>query len=319
MDLYISVARMLAVIIGALVAGYLARRSERFPADCSGGITRSAMSYLQPIPLMLMIWGLEPPGWQTSLLPFFSAALILLIWPVSWLFARLLRLDARGTGSFVIISMFSNVGLTYGAFVCYILLGELGAALGLIYCLAFSPLFYTVGFFIGRRYGTEGGQGIAAIIRDTWRDPQTRNPLLGFTLGGVMNLVGLPRPELAAPLLDILIPGTTAVFLFAIGLSLSLASVVRQTRACLALGLIKFVICPAMAMGLAWLIGLGRGVAQPVLQVLFIESATPVAIMALIVPQIFDLDKDLANAGWLTTNLAAIGLAFFVLRIAAGL
>jgi len=319
MDLYTKVARMLAVIVGSLAAGYLVRRGERLPSTRSAPITRAAMAYLQPIPLALMLWGLEPPGWKTSLLPVVAAALMLATWPVAWLVARLLRLDARGTGAFIVTAMFSNVGLTYGAFVCYILLGELGAALGLIYCLSFSPVFYTVGFFIGRHYGKQGGQSIGAVIADTWHEPQTRNPLLGFMLGGILNLAGAPRPGFVAPLLDLLIPGATAIYLFAIGLSLSLTSVVRQSRRCLGLALIKFLISPGIALGLAWLVGLGGGLQRPILQVLFVESTTPVAIMALIIPQLFDLDQDLANAGWLTTNMAAIGLAYFVLRIAAGL
>mgnify|MGYP003867628129 CR=1 FL=1 len=129
----------------------------------------------------------------------------------------------------------------------------------------------------------------------------------------------MPRPEFVAPLLDLLIPGSTALFLFAIGLSLSLTSVVRHHRECLALGIVKFVVSPAIMLGLVWLMGLVGETHHTIRQVLFIESATPVAIMALIVPQLFDLDKDQANACWLTTNLAAIGLAYFVLRIAAGL
>ena len=319
MDLYIKVARMLTVIVGSLAAGYLLRRGVRLPRARSTSITRAAMAYLQPIPLALMIWGLEPPGWKTSLLPVAAAALMLATWPVAWVVARLLRLDDRGTGSFIISAMFSNVGLTYGAFVCYILLGELGAALGLIYCLAFSPVFYTVGFSIGRHYGHGGGKGIGSVIADTWREPQTRNPLLGFILGGVLNLAGAPRPELVAPLLDLLIPGTTAVVLFAIGLSLSLTSVMREGRQCLALGFVKFLISPLIALGLAWLAGLGGEMSHTVMQVFFIQSTTPVAIMALVIPQLFDLDRDLANAGWLTSNLAAIGLAYFVLGIAVGL
>ena len=319
MELHIRVARMLAVIVGALAVGYLTRQSRRLPSDRSGPITRATLAYLQPIPLVLMIWGLEAPGWQTSLLPVLGAALTLLTWPVAWVCARLLRLDGRATGSFIISAMFSNIGLTYGAFVCYILLGELGAALGIIYCATFSPLFYTIGFFIGRHYGKEAGQSLGSVIRDTWREPHTRNPLLGFIIGVILFLARVPRPDFVAPLLDVLIPGSTAVFLFAIGLSLSLTSVVRQGRECLVLGILKFLVSPAIMMGLAWLMGLAGGMDRTILRVLFIESTTPVAIMALIVPQLFDLDKDLANAGWLTTNLAAIGLAYFVLGIAAGL
>ena len=319
MELYIKVARMLAVIMGSLAVGYLTRRSGRLSGSASAAITRRTLAYLQPIPLVLMLWGLQPPGWQISLLPLLGAVLVLLTWPVSWVAARLLHLDARATGSFIVSAMFSNVGLTYGAFVCYILLGETGAALGLIYCLSFSPLFYSLGFFIGRHYGRGAGQDLRQVIRDTWREPETRNPLLGFLAGILLNVAGVARPAFVVPLLDLLIPGSTAIFLFAIGLSLSLTSVMRRGRECLALSVVKFLVSPALALGLAWLMRLGPGIDRTVVQVFFIEATTPVAIMALVVPQLFDLDEDLTNAGWLTTNLAAIGLGYFVLRVAAGL
>ena len=39
MELYIKAARMLAVIVGSLAAGYLTRRSGHLPAERSGPIT----------------------------------------------------------------------------------------------------------------------------------------------------------------------------------------------------------------------------------------------------------------------------------------
>jgi predicted permease len=58
---------------------------------------------------------------------------------------------------------------------------------------------------------------------------------------------------------------------------------------------------------------------RTLLQVVFIQSTTPTAIMGLILAQLFDLDEQLANAAWLTTNVAAVALAPVVLAIAAGL
>ena len=67
MELTGKAALMLSVIVGALVLGYAGRKSGRVPEGWSAGITRNTMTFVQPIVLALMIWGLKPPGWQTSL------------------------------------------------------------------------------------------------------------------------------------------------------------------------------------------------------------------------------------------------------------
>jgi len=309
----------MSVIVGALTVGYAARKSGLVRARWSGPLTRNAMIFLQPVLLALMIWGLKPPGWRTSLLPVLSAALMLAVWPVGRAAADLLGLGGQRKGAFILAAMFSNMGLTYGAFICYILLGEQGAALGLIWCLAFSPMLFTVGLMIGRHYGREGAEPTRKMIRDTFADPQTRNVLVGLVVGAALFLLKAPRPEWAGPAVEIMIPASTAIYLFAIGLSLRLTSVVTYWRECAALGLVKFLVTPIIGLGLAWLVGLWGAPDHTLLQVAFIQSAAPASIMGLIVARLFGLDQDLANAGWLTTNLAAIALAPMVLHIAAGM
>ena len=319
MDLTAKAAMMLSVIVGALALGYTVRKVGLVPARWSGEITRLTMTFLQPLLLALMIWGLETPGWRTSLLPFISAALMFAVWPIGRVLAGLLGLSDRRRGSFVLAAMFSNMGLTYGAFIAYILLGEQGAMLGLIWCIAFSPMLFTVGLMIGRHYGSDGAASARRMITETLVDPQTRNVLIGFIVGGMLFLFRVPRPEWAAPGVAVFIPFTTGLYLFAIGLSLRLTSVVTYWRECVALSVVKFLITPALALGMAWVLGLWHMPDHTLLKVTFIESATPVAIMGLIATQLFDLDQDLANAGWLTTNLLAIALAPLVLHIAAAL
>ncbi len=319
MDLTTKATFMLSVIVGALAVGYAARKTGLVPGRWSNPITRNTMTFLQPVMLGLMIWGLQPPGWQTSLLPFISAALMLAVWPIGWLLARMLGLENRQRGAFILSCMFSNMGLTYGAFMCYVLLGEQGAALGLIWCLAFSPMLFTVGLLIGRHHGREGSEPMRSMIRDTFAEPQTRNVLVGFAVGLALFWFKVPRPEWAGPAVEAFIPISTGLYLFAIGLSLSLGSLVRYWRECVAIGAVKFLITPAIAMSIAWAVGLWGAVDHTLLKVVLIQSASPAAIMGLIVAQLFDLDRDLANAGWLTTNMAAIALAWALLHIAAGL
>lgn len=310
---------MLSVILGSLAVGYLSRKRRWLPEKLSANITRWTMTWVQPVLLALMIWGLEAPGWRTALLPLMLTALIAIAWPIGAFASRLMGLPNDQAGFVTLSFMFSNMGLTYGAFVCYILLGEQGAALGMIWCIAFMPMFYTLGFIVARRFGHDTPQPIGETIITTLREPESRNPLLGFAVGGLLYAVGPLRPEGAGDVVDLLVPLSTGIYLFAIGLSLRLTSVVTYWRECLAIGWMKFVLTPALGLAMAWLAGFFAMEDHTLLKVVFIQSSTPTAIMGLILAQLFDLDQHLANAAWITTNVAAVALAPLILKIAAGL
>jgi len=310
---------MLSVILGALALGYLARKLRWLPGGLSRPISRFAMSWLQPPLVALLIWGLEAPGWRTAMLPAILAMLITINWPVGALGSRLLGLRPQRTGSFVLSCMYSNMGLTYGAFVCYVLLGERGAALGMIWVLSFVPMFYTLGFFVARRYGGDGAQSFGETILGTLRAPESRNPLIGFAVGGLLFAFAPERPASVAGVVDIWVPCSTAVYLFAIGLSMRLTSVVTYWRECAAIGTVKFAVTPLLGLGIAWLLGYWAIEDAALRQVVLIQSASPASIMGLVLAQIFDVDEHLANAAWLTTNVAALALAPVLLHVAAAL
>jgi predicted permease len=310
---------MVSVIVGSLALGYLARKLRWLPTELSPRMTRAAMIYMQPPLLALLIWGLEAPGWRVALLPVMAAAIMVIMWPIGAAGGRLMGLTRPQAGSFTVACMYSNMGLTYGAFVCFILLGEQGAALGMIWCMAFMPMFYTLGFVVSRRYGHDGQRSIKETLLDTMRAPESRNPLLGLALGGLLYAVAPARPAVGADIVDFLVPFSTGVYLFAIGLSLRLTSVVTYWRECVGIGAVKFLVTPVIGLSLAWIAGLWAMEDHTLLKVVFIQSTTPTAIMGLILAQLFDLDEQLANAAWLITNVAAVALAPLVLSIAAGL
>jgi len=263
---------MVSVIVGALAVGYAARKLRLLPDSLSPKITRAAMRYVQPPLLVLLIWGLQAPGWRVALLPVIAAANMVLMWPLGAAGGRLMGLRRPQAGSFTLSCMYSNMGLTYGAFVCYILLGEQGAALGMIWCLAFMPMFYTLGFAVARRYGQEGKRTVRGMLLDAMREPESRNPLLGLALGALLYAVGPTRPAFAAEVVDACVPLSTAIYLFAIGLSLRLTSVVTYRRECAAIGAAKFLVVPLLGLGMAWLAGYWAMADRSLLQVVFIHG-----------------------------------------------
>ena len=285
--LAIDVIRTFTVILGGLLAGYCLRKSGRLSEETGSAINRWAMAYLQPIVIILALWVMDRPGWREIALPVYAALLIVLMWPVSLGMARALGLPRGGKGAFIGSGMFSNVGYTYGTFIAFVALGPQGAALGSLYCLSFSPLFYTLGFYLGRRYAPGAKHSALAALLGLLRERHTLYPILSIFVGLGLSLSGVPAPGETAFVLDLGLPLVTGVFLIAIGLGL----------------------------GLAYLFGYFSPGNHALLKLAIIQSTAPTAIMSVLLADLFDLDRRLAGALWLTTNITAIVLAPLVLVI----
>ena len=125
------------IIVLSLAAGYLCRRTGRLRAPQAPRISRTGLTFLSPVVTFLLMWALHPVGWGAAALPLICVLAILLMWPpAAWLGRRLFS-DPASRAPWVICSMFSNQGTTYGTFICYIALGAQGAALATIFVLPF--------------------------------------------------------------------------------------------------------------------------------------------------------------------------------------
>lgn len=315
-DVLIGAIRTMTVILGGLTAGYCLRKSGRARASLGTQVNRLTLTFVQPFVIGIALWSMKPPDLRTLALPLFAFAMIVIMWPVGSVIAGALRMDRPTRGTFVTSSMFSNNGFTYGTFVAFVALGTEGAALGALYCVAFMPTFFTLGFYIGRRYSPGEQQSILAALWDLARDGQTRNPVLAVAVGLALNYARVPAPTCAPFIIDISMPTTTAAFLFAIGLGLRLSAVKTYWRECAVAHATKFLLAPAVGLGLAFLFGYWQMADHSLLRVAFIQSATPSAIMAVMLSDVFDLNRNLAGALWLATNITSVFLTPVILVIA---
>lgn len=305
----------LLVIIGALGLGYGCRRARWIQPESASRVSRAGLSYLSPWVMGLVLWALQPLGWKLVALPIVCTSLILLTWPLGAWVGRRLFSEPRDLAPWIICATFSNGGTTYGAFLCYILLGAQGAALAAIYWLPFTPLVYLLGFYMADRYA-HGTISPWAALRQILTSSYSRNPLLGMLAGGLLLAFGSRLPLAQHWLIDVLVPLDTAIQLFAIGVTLRLSRVAGYLRPVVVMHALKFLALPVLGLGLAALFGLWGQAGNQLVQVVFIESCTPVAILALVVAQAARLNTDLANSLWLTTNLVAVGLAPLTLLVA---
>ena len=306
----------LTTIIGSLVAGFLAKRVYRIPDDLGPRITSGAVRYVQPFAVLLVLWGLHIPDPRAFLLPVIGGVMASLSALAGWGASRILRLPPRESGALVGQAMLSNVGLTHGAFVCFVVMGERGAALGSLYVSFFLIYFFTVGVAVGRYFGRDTRETSGSFLRDTLAQPVSRNPLLGVVTGLAMNLLDVPRPVFLAPVAELAVPISVAILLFGIGMTMRISTLRQYMRQCLALSVVKFVVSPILGLLVAFVFGLFATADRSLLQVAFIQSFTPAAIYALVLTSLFDLDQDLANACWLFTNALGIALIPLVIFLA---
>jgi len=315
-QLLIDTLRTVVVILGSLTVGYGLRKSGRVQPAAGTTLNRYTLIFFQPLVICLALWAMDRPDWRTLALPLYGACLIVLMWPVGALLSRVFPMDMPSRGSFVTSAMFSNIGFTYGTFIAYILLGPKGAALGALYCVCFMPTFFTLGFFVSGRYGPGAARSIGGELLQLFKDAHTRHPILGIVVGLVLNFTGVRAPEASDAIIDLAMPISVAAFVLAIGMQLRLSAVKEYWRECVLAHATKFAISPLVGMGLAFVFGYWQMEDHSLLQVVFIQSSTPVAIMAVLLADIFDLNRRLAGALWLTTNLSAALLAPLVLIVA---
>lgn len=314
--LFIDAMRTMTVILGGLIAGYCLRKSGRVAETWAGPVNRATLTWIQPTVICLALWAMKRPDARTLALPIFGIALYVALWPVGAALSRLMRLPRADAGPFTTATMFSNVGFTYGTFLAFAALGAEGAALGSLYCASFMPGVFTLGFFIGRRHSDSGHDGVLQALAALAKDGQTRNPILGIIAGLALNIADVPKLTESAFIIDIAMPAATAAFLLAIGLGLRLSSVKTYWRQCLVMHGAKFILSPVVGLGLAYLFGYWQAADHDALRVVFIQSAAPVAILGVMLADVFGLNRDLAGALWLTTNVTGVLLAPAILVIA---
>lgn len=305
----------LGIIFVSLTAGYAFRHAVAAGRVRLSGealvlarrrLQTTAVFVLIPVSAMLSLWGLPSPDTRLLALPLLG--LTAWVWggALSLLFARLLKLDRAQTGSLYCCGTFTNIGAV-GSLVCVLFLGESAIALVALYRLCEELFYFSVSFPIARWYSREN-DGRRLSFRNLRFDPILKVVLSALLLGIALNLLHVPRPEFCGHLASGFMILATVLFLFAIGLSLKLASLTRYTRQSMVVCIIKFIGVPLLITGLAECIGYGAIDNGLPLKVVAVLSAMPVAMTALVPPSLFRLDLDLANACWIFSTLALVAV-----------
>lgn len=297
----------LGLFVGSLGLGWWLHRHGRLTAAQASRLVQWIARWPSPIVLALSFWPMDFRHPQPWLLPLLGAVIAGSTLLPALAYARRAKLSDPETGSFLTCAFFSNLGYL-GAFTAFALYGEAGYGWCMLYMTYFTPCFYTLGFWIGSRYGriapaTAPGLSLSGEFRFY--------PFIGMIAGILLSLSGIPRPEPLAWINRTLIPVDTALYLIAVGSQLSFDSPWPHLRPCLAMSGIKFLYTPAVA----WIAVNAFGLEGLPRFIVLLEASTPVAVSPMVLPLLFGLDRRLANALWLVTTVLAVPWLMLVLPL----
>lgn len=233
--------------------------------------------------------------------------------------AKYYHYNRMDVGSMFSCGYFAN-NIILGGMVCFFYLGEEGYALVPIFTFLIRLLYYGLGYPIAHMYAedfVEQKETIKKII-EAIKDPFFYVGVGSVLVGISLNLSSLERPEIYTTINKILIPLTTFILLFSIGLTFKFSRVYKYLKECFLISLVKFIVVPATILLIALLLDY-QSISQGLpLKVSLIMSAMPVAFNSVIAANIYNLNVDLVNSCWIFTTFAVLfilPLLIFVINL----
>ena len=312
----LRLAGMLLVLVGGLVSGYLASNRFGLPENLAKNIMTAVLVFLNWPIALLVIWQMQMDR-QLIWLPIVGLVLMLTITIISTAVFRFLKLERKSRLTLILAASLSNLGYTGGAFVCYALFGTNGLALANIYLLFWLPTAYLI-FFPLLKAAQFHHRASSSILRQVLDLRFLAMPAVIIAI--VLNLTGVKTPVFVSRLhiTDVLVYIASSLSFFAIGLRVNLSRLKNYINLYFPLAAVKFILTPAVALLIIWLLTLtGRNLPGLVQKVIIVLSATPSAVLMVTMSNVFDLDGPLASALWVLTTatfvVIVVPVLFFVL------
>lgn len=254
------------------------------------------------LPTVSSFWGLRIPGARLALVPLLGLLAVATGGAGGILAGRLLRLPPVRAASLFCCGLFMNLGLL-GSLAAFVFFGERGFALAQIYTVLEQLTYYAVGFPMVDRI-VRGAGGRLIDLSGLRRRPAVFVPLAAMAVGGLLNLLHVPRPTVVADLSGVLIILNGALLGLAIGITLRVGTLGRYGREIAAAMAIRFLLVPGVVIPAAVALGMGQVAEGLALKVIALLAFMPMGVVALVPPVLYGADLDLANAGWLATTAA---------------
>jgi len=307
-------AGMLVVLVGSLVSGYLASNRFGLPERLAKKIMTIVLVCFNWLIALFVIWHLQLRR-QLIWLPIVGVVSMLAITALSTVVFSFLKLDRRSRLTLILAGALSNHGYTGGAFVCYALFGAAGLGLANIYLVLWLPTVYLIFFPLLKIHELRTRDSNAKFKLRQVLDFRCLALPAAIT-AIVLNLANVEAPHFIAKfhIIDIFVYIASSLAFFAIGLRVKLSRLKNYIGLYFLLGAVKFILAPAVALLLIWLLAqTGQNLTGLVKNVIIVLSVTPSAVLMVTMSNVFDLDGALASSLWVVTMAIFVAIVVPVL------
>jgi predicted permease len=304
-----AILTMLLVAV-ATAAGYGARRRGWVQESASHGIMTVVAVVGYPLVGFLSVWRIALTVGDL-LMPAVAMVQVIVLTAIALAAAPLLLKDKPQRGLLAMAAASGNWGFTMGAFVVYLMFGVDALGWASIYCIMFTPAMVLVMYPVARHYTSDGGESLGKLMLHSLLDVRSIG-LVGSVAGIALALghVKYPAALENSPLLDVLMLAIMPVAYFSIGLRLHPAGSLALWRLMTALGVMRFIVSPIVAIGMLWVLdrtawsmtGLPR-------EVFLLQAFVPTAVTMVAVANMFHLRPREGSLLFVTNTVAYLVVA----------
>ena len=288
-------------LIGVLFRRY--GKDQGRLARWRAGIQILCVLVINPVAFVGAVWVLPVNNATLALLPLVGLAALASGFFVGGVAMRLQPLPTAAQRiGFNISCSFTNIG-NIGGLVVFLLVGEVGYSFVPFYKLFEEFWYYGVLFpFVRQRAAAAGlfvdhGSRHHTLLR-TVLDPFFLIIALAVSCGLGLNYSGFERPTFYGEINSVLIPISSFLLLTSIGSQIRIGRIPRYWKPAACIFALRMLTIPAAAIGAALLLGVGQGDPN-MIRTVIVLSVMPVGFTCLVPANLYNLDSDLVNAGWL--------------------
>ena len=260
-------------------------------------ISRAAFYIFSPALVLDSLINSDVSGDEFGLIALATTLTLLTVWGLGEVIARMLRLN-KGTQAAFLVSITSPNSANYGLPVVLFALGETGLARAALYVTVNSLIRSSLGVYLSARGSIASSM---SVLRRVFSVPVIYAAVVGL----VLNLARIQVPEPIIKAAHILGQGLVPASLLVLGSQI--VETFREQRQisqkpALAIAVFtRLVAAPLIAVIISTLLGL-EGLTQ---KVVILETATPTAVMSLVLATEFDTDVPFAALSILVTTLVS--------------
>ncbi len=299
------------LIFGLVALGYIAALTGYLKPETGDGLSEFAVGVALPLLLFRTMIGADFHGSAPWALwgAYFGAVIV--AWTAGHLVTtRVFGRDSQAGVVGGVGTAFSNL-LLLGVPFMQGMYGQPGFEILSLIIAVHLPTMIMASMILFALFGRAKNGHLGPIdLAGDFLQRMIRNPLvIGIVLGLVWRLASLPLPTLAARLVDSLAGIAGTIALFAVGLGLRKFGISGNVRPALALSFLKLMLMPAVALCMAYLLGLSPLASK----VIVASAALPAGVNSYLIATQFGTGQALAsNQMTITTAFAVVTTTFWV-------